>query len=283
MNVEFVGFNATDGVELQGWLSHVDTDTAVIHIHGMSGNGYENHFLDNLRELYSEKNLASFFMDNRGRGIISGFKKYKSSKLSGSCYEIFEESEYDISGAIDYLKSRGYKKFILQGHSLGCSKVVNFLVNNPDEKIIKVILLAPTDMVGWAATDDNNDRYLSDAERLIGEGKGEELVSAKCWFDETPISAQTYVMCKPGSNSDIYGARDDGVLLSKISKPMLIVYGSEDIGITKIDGSINEWLARVEPVKNSNTSVKIIDDAEHGFSGYENELVEIISDFINIA
>ena len=41
-DVEFTRFKASDGVELQGWLSGGDKEIAVVHIHGMSGNGYEN-------------------------------------------------------------------------------------------------------------------------------------------------------------------------------------------------------------------------------------------------
>jgi hypothetical protein len=53
MKVEFVRFNATDDVELQGWLNNENGEVAVVHIHGMSGNGYENYFLDDLRKMYA--------------------------------------------------------------------------------------------------------------------------------------------------------------------------------------------------------------------------------------
>ena len=39
MKLDFVRFKASDDVELQGWINHVDSDTVVLHIHGMSGNG----------------------------------------------------------------------------------------------------------------------------------------------------------------------------------------------------------------------------------------------------
>ena len=58
MELEFVRFKASDGVELQGWLNHKGGNKAVIHIHGMSGNGYENYFLDNLREMYGRNGYS---------------------------------------------------------------------------------------------------------------------------------------------------------------------------------------------------------------------------------
>lgn len=223
--------------------------------------------------MYSRLSISFFTLDTRGRGIVSDFRQNDGRKHAGSCFEIFDESAHDIQGAIDYLKSIGKTKFVLQGHSLGCTKVVNYLISKNPGEIEKVILLAPTDMVGWANTDPNNEEYLSKATLLISEGKGEELVSAECWLDKTPISAQTYAtICKRSSLADIYGDREGGSLLSRVSSPMLIIYGTEDIGITKIDGSIDAWLVKVNQIKNSNTETSVIDGASHGFRGYEGKV-----------
>ena len=86
-------FKASDTVELQGWLSSVDSDTAVVHVHGMSGNGYENYFLDHLRAMFTRHDISFFATDNRGRGVVSSFWQGgqvdtwgKSTKLGGSCF-----------------------------------------------------------------------------------------------------------------------------------------------------------------------------------------------------
>jgi alpha-beta hydrolase superfamily lysophospholipase len=281
MNLDFVRFKAADGVELQGWLNNESGDTAVVHIHGMSGNGYENYFLDGLRKMYADHGIALFTIDSRGRGIISDFRQGEGWKHAGSCFEIFEESVHDIKGAVEYLKTLGKSKFILQGHSLGCTKTVNFVLNQSNTGIKKIILLAPTDMAGWANTDPKHEAYLTKAKQLLAEGKNEELVDAQCWLDKTPISAQTYpTICKAGSSADIYGNREGGALLGKVELPMLIPYGDEDIGITKIDGSMDKWLERVKKIKNANTEVAVIKGAAHSFRGYEKELANIIEGFI---
>jgi alpha-beta hydrolase superfamily lysophospholipase len=279
--VDFIRFKASDDVELQGWLNNEASDIAVVHIHGMSGNGYENYFLDSLRAMYAEHDVSLFTIDSRGRGIISDFRQGDGWKHAGSCFEIFKESAHDIRGAIDYLKSHGKTRFILQGHSLGCTKVVNFVLNEGADGIEKVILLAPTDMTGWANTEPMHAEYLAKAKQLLSEGKGEELVGAQCWLDKTPISAQTYpTICETGSSADIYGERDGGALLGRISLPMLVPYGTEDIGITQIDGSMGKWLKRVNAIKNTNTKIAVVDGASHGFKGYEEHLAKIIENFI---
>jgi alpha-beta hydrolase superfamily lysophospholipase len=288
MQLEFIRFLASDGVQLQGWLSNTDGDTAVIHIHGMSGNGYENAFLDNLRDMYLAQGLAFFAMDNRGRGIISSFLQDgklnawgEGGKTGGSCFEIFEESVHDISGAINYLKTRGKKTFILQGHSLGCSKVVNFMVTQKPTNVAKVILLAPTDMTGWAQTDPKHTEYLAKAKELLEAKKGKELVGAECWLDKTPISAQTYPgICEAGGAVDIYGERQGGALLGKVTVPMLIPYGDEDIGIKEVDGTMEKWLERTNKIKNANTKIVVVEGASHGFGGYEEQLTTVVKSFL---
>ena len=279
--LDFIRFNATDKVELQGWLNNEEGDTAVIHIHGMSGNGYENYFLDNLRQMYAEKGISLFTIDSRGRGIISDFRQNDGWLHGGSCFEIFNQSTNDIQGAINYLKTLGKTRFILQGHSLGCTKVVNFVLTQNTSDIQKVILLAPTDMVGWAHTDSNHAEYLARAKQLVAKNNGQALVSAECWLDKTPISAQTYpTICEAGSSADMYGEREGGALLGRVSLPMLILYGTNDIGITKIDGTIDKWLERIEKIKNNHTRIAVIDGASHGFRDFESELTEIAGTFV---
>lgn len=287
-NVEFTRFRASDGVELQGWLSGNDSEVAVIHIHGMSGNGYENYFLDNFREMYNKNGISFFTIDTRGRGITSSFWKGneidswgEGTKFGGSCFEIFSESVDDIQGAIDYLKAQGKSKFILQGHSLGGSKVVNYLVTKNNPEIIGVVLLAPTDMVGWANTDPSHQDNLKKSEELISRSEGEELVSPQCWLDKTPLSAQAYpTLSKAGTAVDIYGERAGGALLGKIQIPTLIAYGDSDIGILKIDGNIEKWIERVNNIKNQNTKISVINGAAHSFKGYEAELSKNVESFV---
>lgn len=281
MKVEFVRFKATDGVELQGWLNDEAGDLAVLHLHGMSGNGYENYFLDSLRAMYAKHDVSLFTIDTRGRGIISDFRQGDGWKHAGSCFELFEESVHDIQGALDYLKSLGKTRFILQGHSLGCTKAVNYVLAHDTAGIEKVILLAPTDMAGWAGAEPKHQEYLTRAKQLLAEGKGEELVDAQCWLDKTPISAQTYpTMCEAGSAADIYSNREGGALLGRVELPMLIPYGDDDIGITQIDGTMDKWLERVNIIKHANTQVSVIKGASHGFRGYEAQLTVVVENFV---
>lgn len=52
MKQKLVRINSIDGIELPGILytPDISTNKIVIHVHGLSGNFYENRFLDNLAE-----------------------------------------------------------------------------------------------------------------------------------------------------------------------------------------------------------------------------------------
>jgi len=290
MKINFERFKASDGTELQGWFSDVSGDAVVIHVHGMSGNGYENFFLDTLRETCINSKVSFFSFDNRGRGIISWFRSGdevdawgEGEKKAGSCFELFEESAFDIQGAIDCMRSKGKSKFILQGHSLGSTKVVNYLLNNITDDILGALLLAPTDMVGWAKTDTHNQEYLDKAHRLIKQGKPEELVGTSCWLDNTPLSAQTYpTICESNTPVDIFSLRKNGALIGKVAVPMVIIYGDKDIGIEKIDGNINTWKNRALKVINSKTKIEIIPGADHAFVGHEDKLAKISDNHVRL-
>jgi len=281
MLVDFIRFTATDDVELQGWLSGTGDQTAVLHVHGMSGNGYKNRFLDYLREAYQKLGVTFLTFDNRGLGIISHFPRDEGQQLGGSCFELFEESVFDIQGAIDFLKSKGKTKIILQGHSLGGSKVVNYLINQPDASVAGAILLAPTDMIGWANTDSKNQEYLDRAHLLIAQGKPTELVGAQCGLDQTPLSAQTYLSIQEaGTPVDIYGQRAGGALLGRVTLPMAIIYGDQDIGILQIDKTMDAWLARTTKILNPNTAITVIPGAPHSFRDHEDELATAAGQFV---
>jgi len=287
VSIDFIRFKASDGVELRGWLTNKDSEIAAIHIHGMSGNGYENYFLDDIREMFSRNNISFFAIDTRGSGIINSFWKDgeedkwgEGTKHGGSCFEIFEESEFDIQGAINYLKTIGKTKFILLGHSLGASKVVNYLVENNSE-VIASVLLAPTDMVSWANTDPKNSEYLKKAKELLSEGKNEVLVGSQCWLDKTPLSAQAYPsITEAGTKVDIYGIMNTNVPLKRIKIPTLIVYGDIDIGITMVDKTIDKYIERVNKIENPNIKIEILKNASHSFKTYENELAKTVDKFI---
>jgi pimeloyl-ACP methyl ester carboxylesterase len=145
-NNQLVQVLTKDGLYLHGFYSpSSNKETAILHIHGFEGNFYENNFTYVLIKNLAKNNIAFLTVNTRGNGVITEFntidEKYKTI---GSHNELLEEAHLDISAWIKYLLDQGYKKIILQGHSLGTVKAVRYLFEGEyKDKIDKLILLAP--------------------------------------------------------------------------------------------------------------------------------------------
>ena len=124
-----IDFLATDGLKLNGLLyeSNQKTDKVILSVHGMSSNCLKNRE-DILSKCMNQNNIDYFCFNNRGSELVRYIKKdingEKEKLLGGTTYEDVLEGYEDIVGAILKLRELGYKEIYLQGHSLGCTKIV---------------------------------------------------------------------------------------------------------------------------------------------------------------
>ena len=182
-NSYIVPFMATDGIRLNGFLSSSIRKPrwCMIFIHGMNGSAFSYIALSFAKSL--PKDIALFSINNRGHGVVSGFSRYVGGKrkriLAGTSLECFEDSVFDIRGAINALSRMGYKNFVLCGHSTGCQKAAYYQYKMHDRRVKGMVLVAPC--------DDHNLSRLSFGRRyakirgvcarMIKSGKGDALVS----------------------------------------------------------------------------------------------------------
>ena len=124
-----IDFLATDGLKLNGLLyeSNQKTDKVILSVHGMSSNCLKNRE-DILSKCMNQNNIDYFCFNNRGSELVRYIQKdingEKEKLLGGTTYEDVLEGYEDIVGAILKLRELGYKEIYLQGHSLGCTKIV---------------------------------------------------------------------------------------------------------------------------------------------------------------
>lgn len=132
MRLQSVSFITPDELTLPGLLYEpdVETKTVAIYLHGNGGSSvfYKPEENTIIAEALVRKNIAYFPFNNRGAGFIQKFKRIingkKIRKNYGMTYELIKECIIDIDVAIDYLKTKGYRKFYLIGSSTGANKVV---------------------------------------------------------------------------------------------------------------------------------------------------------------
>lgn len=262
-----------DKIELVGIIHETDSKKIVIHVHGLAGNFYENSFIDYQRKSYLENNYSYFVFNNRGNGYFTDLiKRGKEIEYikGGAAFESFVDSYLDIDCAINYAKKLGYNEIVLQGHSYGCNKVINYYINNNDKLIKSIILLAPCDIFSeFKIFTDEFDEYIAECRKKVIEGKGEEVIFNNN-FPPMAFCARTVVEdFLTDGNADTFRYRDDKYIdlnMKKIEIPILIQIGELDQFALTVDKDkvINYFKNNL-----TNYEIDFIENADHGYNNYE--------------
>jgi alpha-beta hydrolase superfamily lysophospholipase len=286
MKTEFVRFTTEDQLILQGLIYRPEEPghKVFLHVHGMAGNFYENRFIDVMAESIVRKDYAFFSINTRGHDLIAYFpiagteEKYRKI---GDAYEKFEECLLDIKAAIDYLQNSGYEEVVLCGHSLGAVKVSYYMAKTQDIRVKKLILMSPPDMIGLGEEGENHEQLMMEAQKMISEGRGGELLPDKIW-DYYHLSADTYVdLNTRGYPVDIFNTYDKAKpsLLAEIRIPTLAFLGEKD------DAAILPKREALEIIKSKainapSFEIDIIPGAPHSYFGKEQDMADRITKYL---
>jgi esterase/lipase len=286
MNTQFLRITTEDKIILQGIIYRPDKlgSKAYLHIHGMSGNFYENRFLDVMAEELTKNGYAFMSINTRGHDVIADFPisgPKEEYKRIGDAYEIFEECLLDIKPAIDYLQQNGYTEIILCGHSLGAVKVAYYIAKTQDPRIKKLILMSPPDMIGLAEAESYHKDLLQQAQKMISEGRGEELLPIEIW-DDYRLSAKTYVNLNTRDYPvDVFNTYDKNKpsILSEIRIPTFAFLGEKD------DAAILPQREALETIKAKMINapifdIDIIEGAPHSYFGREEIMAKKIIEWL---
>jgi len=284
MKLSFHRIYTKDNLELCGLLYQPERKTkiAVLHIHGMGGNFYENKFLDNLVKTLTDNNIAFCVFNNRGAEFIKDiFKKSKKKELwvrIGNSREKFEDCLKDIRACIEFLEEHDFGIIHLSGHSLGCSKVVYYLGETKDKRIKSLILISPSDMIGLVKADKEfAHRYKDDiatARRMVGRGKGDEFMPRMVW-DDYPITAKTYLNIFDDNSKtaifNFHNPKDKFKIISQIKHPILTMVGTkDDILFMPLNRMIR--ILKEKASSSKKLEIKIVKNATHSWRGNEQKL-----------
>ena len=288
-------FNTDDKVELFGLLDRPDnnlnTDEVVISVHGMQSNCYKKRE-DILGKIINQYGIAYFAFNNRGTEIACYTKKTDGIKTlnGGSAFEDVLESYYDIKGAIDKMIELGYSKIHLQGHSLGCTKIVYSYNRLKEEKYKKldkiksVILLSWVDLVDLQKYDLGLEKYNEVLKLAIEKEKNNEEMELlpRDSFDH-PISVKSYLRYYR-DNKDIDFARFsdkeyDFKEINNINIPLFLRWGEKDLVIQPL-GELIEFLKT--KINNNKLNIGYIKDTDHGYTNKEEILGKEIVKFIKM-
>jgi pimeloyl-ACP methyl ester carboxylesterase len=260
--------------------------TAVILIHGFFTSFYTIGLFNFLQTRLNELGLANISVETRGSQIVSQFNTREETKIIGSTFEKLEEAHLDITAWIEYLKGRGYKRFVLLGHSLGTLKAIRYMFEGRYKDLVKkIILVGPFDKNGYIEDYTNGKwrQYLLQAKEKINLGHGREMIPDN--FDDYQMSYQTYYSWyQPSDLNEIFDFYRSGEyefpILNKLNVPVQIIFGDQD-EFVYIDKYNN--LSEVKQVLQKHIKLldlKVINDAGHNLDNHFSSALNSIRKFL---
>lgn len=273
-----VRLKTSDGLELQGLLFEPRGagGAIVIHVHGWTGNFYENLFLDNIAKELNSRGISFLTFNNRGAGHIQEFLARKKDSLKcvkiGGSLERFEDCILDINSSVSFARKRGYRKIILQGHSTGAQKSAFYIIRKGAADMAGLVLLEPTDDP-WVMKNLLGKKYsrlLRLAKDNVESGKPSTPIPEKYFPYGFGIisSARFLSMSQPTTNEEkLFSYSGNLSEIRRIKVPIFVVFGSN-----------TEWqknyLKAIGRMKSAaiDCEAKVIRGANHLFSGHEGAL-----------
>lgn len=282
---EVVSFRATDGAVLSGMLSRPKgSTTVVLHLHGLHS-GFHKPLSIKLGNIYAKNRIAFMSIQQRG-----SFTEYSMDVIrgnanmrvrAGSAFERFEDSVYDIAGAVKYLKSIGIKKVYLQGHSSGCNKSVYYIIKNRDRMIKGTILLAPgDDLNGWKSILGKKG-YANAIKLAKSKMKKDQEFRMELEYPEIHYSARRFLSLADGKSIEarIFNYELPRMVeFSRVRVPVLAIFGERDEYAAKRPVRYLELLA--ENTSSANFTGVVLKGSTHGFFKKEAELGSVVGNWI---
>lgn len=299
MILKHLEFRTSDGLDLPGLLYEPDQKTDVVAIL-LPGNGSTSIFKSpNYGVVYSrylnEKGIAYFPFDNRGAHIINKLNKTvdgETQRLKYGCaYELIKECIFDIDGAIEFLKTLGYKTFYLIGGSTGANKICVYNYYKPENPASKFVLIGGGDDSGFTYSQMGKEKFefiLKECQKKISEGKGLDLAPID-WMGFYSYQSIFDTLNPEGDyNTFPFYESLNGLKIStkelfcefkSINKPTLVLYGENDEycygQVPRIVDALKSNVSNPEKF-----TFKVLSGCDHGFYGNEEILVKTIAGWL---
>lgn len=293
MNIQKIFFKTQDQAELVGLLHTGEkTNKVIIAVHGMTSDCLKKRDDIIARTMVANK-IDYFTFNNRGHDAMSYLGKemqgvYAKQKC-GTANEDVKDSYYDIKAAIDEMLEKGYDEIYLQGHSLGCTKIVytyNKLKAKNNEKYINsikaVMLLSLVDIpraqeINLAGKYNYMLNYAMEKEK---HGEHEQFMPEEAFIH--PITVKTYLRYFR-DNQEIDFAKYSNPdytypELNNITVPLFMRWGTVFEMIEQPAEELVEMMNK--KITNPNKDINFITGANHGYTDKEQELSDEMLKFL---
>jgi pimeloyl-ACP methyl ester carboxylesterase len=278
---ELVQTQAADGVELAGAVLR-PTGTAVkplpiVWIHGFTGRFYEPHALAIGRRL-AERGYVFVTGNNRGNnyGAVLHVRATHEERLGGACWEKLDESPLDVAAWIAFAIGLGFPQVVLLGHSLGGMKVTYYMATRQDPRVAGLINASGPVWRFIGPAPEAIERQ-AEAERLVGEGRGLDLLLPFLAPGASTVSAQT-VVSGTQFRAVLFGQNGQPPAVALLRCPVFAFLGSEEewLGVP----SDLEWF-RTTATAAPRCETRYFEGADHVYTGHERQVADAIGDWVD--
>jgi pimeloyl-ACP methyl ester carboxylesterase len=268
---EICAFKTVDNERLHGALltpPEAQSDLALVFVHGVAMNFYLPPLFVFGQEL-SRRGFHSFVINTRGHDWIS--RAGNLTKFGGSAYENLEDCLADLDGALEFLKQRGYRRFVLIGHSLGAIKSIIYQGTRRRDDVVGIVSCsAPKQFYSERIARQPQFRQLIEqAEAMVAEGRGEDLMSISVGATPGIFSARSHLN-KYGKD-DRNDCRPHAKL---IGCPLLAIVGSAEPPF------FHEYAQEIVDATGNSSTYRRVDGASHFYHRHTAEIVEIIDQWV---
>jgi len=280
---ELVTFLSESGLRLDGILyREVNASSTIIHVHGSLGNFYQNQFLRRMAKEYGKRGINFLAFNLAGRDACGeGFSDRDDLVYIGGSISPFDECVKDIGGAVRYAEAFS-NRVILQGHSLGCDRVLHYLISTQSR--YDFVLLSPCDSYRLQANWIHPETVEAQIERLKKEqGNSDEVfdwlpsgeygIRQEEWAYKIPITRRALLSIMEGPPFALLNIAHPATFYLDFEAAVYIG-GCDPLQVVDSNVMYQYLEARINRLKRI-----YYPQGDHDLSGCETEAIQAIADW----
>ena len=268
---EICTFRTSDNERLHGALltpPESPADLALVFVHGVAMNFYLPPLFLFGQEL-AARGYHCFVINTRGHDWIC--RAGNLTEFGGSAYENLEDCVADLDGALAFLAARGYRRFVLVGHSLGAIKSIIYQGTRRRSDMAGIVSCsAPKQFYSERVARQPKFRELIEqAESMVNDGRGDELMSVAVGTTPGIFSARTHL--------DKYGKDDRNdcrPYAKSLGCPLLAIVGGAEPKL------FHEYAQEIVANAGADATYEQVDGGNHFYNRHIAQIVEVIDGWL---